>query len=49
MNKKTKQYFETAWHLLMTPFYYTFLAATSAVVLITLGPKDFREFWRKNK
>jgi hypothetical protein len=38
-----------AWKIFMTPFYYAFLAATSAVVLITLGPKDFRDFWRKNK
>jgi len=44
-----KRYFEFVWQLAMTPIYYTFLAATSIVVLVALGPKDFREFWRKNK
>jgi len=44
-----KRYFEFLWQLSLTPFYYAFLAATSVVVLIALGPKEFKNFWRKNK
>ena len=43
------KYIEFVWRLAMTPVYYTFLGAASLVVLVALGPKEFRDFWRKNK
>lgn len=44
-----KKHMTFVWQLAMTPFYYAFLLATSTVVLIALGPKEFMNFWSKNK
>jgi len=49
MAKKMKQYFSFLWQLALTPIYYGFLLGTSLIVLVALGPREFREFWRKNK
>ena len=43
------KYLILMWRLAITPVYYLLMAATSAVVLIALGPKEFKNFWRKNK
>jgi len=43
------KYASFVWQLVLTPFYYGFLLGTSLIVLVALGPKEFRNFWRKNK
>jgi hypothetical protein len=49
MNEKTIERLKVVWGLILTPFYMGFLAATSLIVLLALGPKEFMEFWRRNK
>jgi hypothetical protein len=49
MKQQTIDRLKGIWGLALTPFYLGFLAATSLFVLLALGPKEFMEFWRKNK
>jgi uncharacterized membrane protein YuzA (DUF378 family) len=44
-----KKYIEFVWQLMLTPIYYVLLGMTALVILIGLGRKEFKEFWKKNK
>jgi len=36
------------WDLFLTPFYVTFIALASLVVLVSGGPYEFKSFWKRN-
>jgi hypothetical protein len=43
------KYIRWLWDLTLTPFYLVLIALASVIVLISGGPKEFFDFWRRNK